>query len=413
MKIKFLQIPLLFLFITFILISCDSGLDDVEAPENQNDYLVKTELVESYPLLFIQLFLQSAVTQYPDIDEIKEKFVSGVDVYKIIYNTEFDGETIEASGLVCLPTNSGTYPVLSYQNGTNTLHDAAPSENPDDDLFRILELMTSTGFIVTIPDYLGFGESDYLFHPYLHKESTVQTVTDMLKAVEEFIESKDNISTDNDLYIAGYSQGGWATMALQEQLDKQNPTNFNLKASACGAGPHNLMTVNEYVTEQVNYPMPYFLGYIFNSYVNLNLSTSFDEVFQPPYAERIPTLYEGNLSGEQINDSLTTVVADLFTAEYLSGWNTSTTFSPVVEYLEENSIDAYLTSTPTMLLHGTADEFVPPVVSTNLHDDFITLGVNPSLVTLVPLEGLNHTQGIIPSGLTSIIWFINLRDATS
>ncbi len=413
MKKRFLQIPLYFLLLTLVLISCNSGLDDVEVPESENDYLIETELVESYPLLFIQTFLQLAATEYPEIEEFNDQFISGVDVYKIVYNTEFNGETIKASGLVCLPTSSGTYPVLSYQNGTNTLHDAAPSVDPNNELFSVLEMMSSTGFIITIPDYLGFGESDNMFHPYLHKESTVQTVTDMLKAVDEFIDGKEEISTDHDLYIAGYSQGGWATMAMQENLNKQNSTNFNLKASACGAGPHNLITINEYVTGLEEYTMPYFLGYIFNSYINIGLTTTYDEVFQQPYADRIPTLYDGSKTGVQINDQLTNVVSDLFTDEYLSGWNTSATFSPVVDYLEENSIEAWATTTPTMLLHGTADELVPPIVTENLYNDFISEGVSSSLVTRVELEDMSHTSGILPSGLASIIWFISLREATS
>jgi hypothetical protein len=44
-----------------------------------------------------------------------------------------------------------------------------------------------------MPDYLGFGSSDNMFHPYLHKESTVQTVLDMLRAVDELASIK-NIS---------------------------------------------------------------------------------------------------------------------------------------------------------------------------------------------------------------------------
>jgi len=36
----------------------------------------------------------------------------------------------------------------------------------DDDLFRLIESIASMGFIVTIPDYIGFGASANLPHPY-------------------------------------------------------------------------------------------------------------------------------------------------------------------------------------------------------------------------------------------------------
>ena len=108
-----------------------------------------------------------------------------VDVYKMIYLTEINGDDIEASGLVCIPSEAGSYPVLSFQNGTNTKHSDAPTEKVSDVSYTLVEAIASMGFIVVIPDYPGFGSSAQIPHPYLIAEPTVQAIVDMFRAVKE------------------------------------------------------------------------------------------------------------------------------------------------------------------------------------------------------------------------------------
>uniref|UniRef100_UPI003216AEA4 alpha/beta hydrolase family protein n=1 Tax=uncultured Draconibacterium sp. TaxID=1573823 RepID=UPI003216AEA4 len=407
------RFPLYLILALLIFVSCDNGMDDVEIP-SENEYLVSSDPVATYQKESITTYIALAKLLYPDqADELDQLLIyveTGVQVYKIVYNTQFKGETVQASGIVCFPDQPGSYPILSYQNGTNTLHSAAPTVDDDNKLFQILEMMGSTGFIITLPDYLGFGESENMFHPYLHKESTVQSLVDMLRAVKEMTEEQQDIDFNNDLYISGYSQGGWATMALQQAIETNYSSEFNLQASACGAGPYNLTTINEYVTGLTEYPMPYFLGYIFNSYLELDLSTPIEDVIQAPYAALIPELYDGTKDGDAINDLLTTSMPDFFTADYISNWATDTKFKNLTDMLAENSVEAWATTTPTLILHGTADMFVPLMVSTDIYADFIAAGTSNNLIEFVPLEGLNHSGGIVPSGLASLKWFIQLKD---
>lgn len=416
MNYKLLRYPLYFFLSILIFVSCNGGMDDVEVPETENEYLVKSTLHKSYTKDQIESIISFAALLYSDMDQelekVKTEIESGVDVYKIVYNTEFQGEKIQASGLVCMPNEAGSYPVLSYQNGTNTLHSNAPTQDPDNQMFQILELMGSTGFIISLPDYLGFGESDDMFHPYLHKESTVQCVADMLRAVEEMAETNAAVNFNKDVYISGYSQGGWSTMCLQKALETQYSDEFDLKASACGAGPYSIITLNNYITGLTEYPQPYFLAYIFNTSLNLGLTTGIDEVFQQPYANLVPTMFDGTKSGGELNAQLTKVIPDLFTANYLNNWSTADEFQPVIEMLEDNSVFAYKTKIPTLLMHGTADDYVSPIVTDELYNDFMDLGVSSDLVTYRKLVGLNHSDGVLPFGLTSIEWFIELKKAS-
>jgi len=409
MKVKILSYIIAAIFFLSVSSSCDL-LKNGEDNKPLDNYLVAYESQKTYLHAFIQAILEQQVIIYPEIDAIVDNVEHGITIYKITYTTNFDGEDRLASGLVCVPITEGAYPVLSYQNGTNTLHSKAPSVNPDSELFILLEFMASTGFIVTIPDYFGFGDADDMFHPYLHKESTVQSIIDMQHAVKELVTNYLEIDITEDLYISGYSQGGWATLQLQKAIEDEYSSLFNLKASACGAGPYDLNYINEYVLEQYEYPMPYFLGYMFNSYINLGLATPASEVFKAPFDSRILTLFDGTNSGEEINNQLTPRVNDLFTADFINGYYTDEKFAPIVSMLNENSISAWKTTTPTMLLHGTEDTFVPTMGSNRIFQDFLNAGVGINDVVLIPLQGENHQSGIIPSGIASINWFLEIKN---
>lgn len=403
-----------FLIILFISIftSCDLVKNDKDDPIPEDIYLLTFEKQKTYLPVFIKTIIETVSGNYPDFQVISDNVEHSISIYKITYLTKFNGEEVIASGLVSIPNTKGVaFPMLSYQNGTNTLHSNAPSVNPDYELYMLLEFVASTGFVVSIPDYLGFGESSEMFHPYLDKKSTVQSVTDMMRAVRELAKNYLEIDMNDDLYISGYSQGGWATMQLQKNIEDNHLSEFNLKASACGAGPYDLNYINNYVIDEITYPMPYFLAYMFNSYVNLgDITTAPADMFKTPYDERILTLFDGSKSGDEINAQLSTTVAELFTEDYINNVYTDNKFSSVVTSLTNNSIDAWKTTIPTMILHGTKDDLVPPQVSNKIHQNFLSKGIAADKVVLVSMAGATHTSGIIPSGIASVKWFIELKN---
>ena len=399
------------LIVLFVSISIFSGCDlNNTTKVTEDNYLVDYEKHKTYTAADIKARLNLYAIVYPELQTIIDNLQGGVEVYKITYKTKFQGKEIIASGLVSVPLTSGSYPIMSYQNGTNTLHSNAPSVNPDYELFQMLEFVASAGFIVSVPDYLGFGSSANMYHPYFDKKSTVESVTDMLWAVKELANNYLQVAPKNDLYIMGYSQGGWATMQLQKHIEENYSSEFKLRASACGAGGYDVRYINDYILAQTEYPMPYYIGYIFNSYINLgDVTNPATDIFKSPYNQKILTLYNGTKSGEEINAQLTTKTADLFTAEYRSGANSNSKFASVIISLNKNTISAWKTNVPTMILHGTADNYIPPQVSTNIYNDFLAKGVPASIVSLVPIPGASHNTAILPSGIASINWFINLE----
>ncbi|MBE0651239.1 MAG: prolyl oligopeptidase family serine peptidase [Bacteroidales bacterium] len=401
------------LLISVVFTSCKKNSD---GPTPSDKYLVSYKKVKTISNLEVDAALNYLSVLYPNAKTIANKAVSGVTVYKITYNTTFQSQPIIASGLVCVPTGLQKYPMISYQNGTITLHSDAPTVAADTSemgkLYTFLETVSSTGFVIAIPDYIGFGSTENTFHPYLDKASTIPCVVDMIRAAKELMNSHNlNVQLSNDLYITGYSMGGWATLQLQKAIETDYSGEFNLKASACGAGPYDLTYINNYVLGQTQYPMPYFLGYMLNSYTQLGeITNNLSDIINEPYASKIPGLYDGNYSGDQINSQLTTSVDSLFTSAYRNGYQSAAEFSSVRQTLSDNSIGAWNISTPLLLLHGEADTFVPVQVSENLYNDFLNLGVSSNMVHLVTFPGINHTEGIIPSEIDAINWFIQIKD---
>ena len=130
-----------------------------------------------------------------------------MDIYKVTYHTKYKGEHIIVSGLVVLPQTTVSVGMLSFQHGTIAAHDEAPSVQPLNSTELIYYAALSTmGFITTIPDYIGFGASADVMHPYYVEEYTAGAVIDLLKAAKELAREK-NVTFNEKLFLAGYSQG--------------------------------------------------------------------------------------------------------------------------------------------------------------------------------------------------------------
>lgn len=410
MKSKLSLRSILILLLPLLLMqSC--GKEDPIDPFADNTYLVSSEIEMMRTKDNIISVLNLAATQYPAAAEIIPDVISGVNVYSVTYNTEFQGEDVIASGLICAPTAPGTYPILSFQNGTNTLHSSAPSADPQNLLFTIIEYIASAGYVVIIPDYLGFGASKDMAHPYLHKESTVRTIMDMLRSVAEFDEdvAKD-ISVSTDCYIMGYSQGGWATMALLYALENEYSSEFTVKAASCGAGPYDLAHFNVEVLKMTEYPMPVYLGYIANAYTTYGLYTNpLTDMFNEPFAGRIPGLYDGKHDAGQINGQLTPSLSGLFTAAYLAGANTDAKYAGIRSALNANGINGWDSKVPILLLHGTADTYVMPVLSESMYNRMIGSGTSALSCFYVTMPGLDHSEGAVPAGFAGYEFFKTYR----
>jgi len=349
----------------------------------------------------------------PEVLQIKPLIVSDITVYKLVYKTTVNNQEINASGLMCVPDTPGDYPVLSFQNGTNTLNANAPSESPSDYSYRMIELIASLGYIVVIPDYPGFGASASIPHPYLLIEPTVRSLVDNFNAVKELVSSElPEINLINEYYLLGYSQGGWATLALHKALETDYSENFDLIGSACGAGPYNIYMLLEGMINVTTYPAPVYLGYIVNAYTAYEQFTNtFTDIFNEPYASRISSLYTGMLTSSEINNQLTTSITDLINPDFLAGFASASEYSSVRDALNRNSISAWHSYKPLLLLHGENDKDVYPVATEYMYSAMLEAGTSEDICKKVIIPDADHGSGIIPAMIRGILFLNDLKSS--
>jgi pimeloyl-ACP methyl ester carboxylesterase len=298
---------------------------------------------------------------------------------------------------VILPKTSDELGMLSFQHGTIVTHEEAPTETPTSSgLMLFYSAMASPGFIGVVPDFFGFGSSKSMLHPYYIESATADAVVDNLKAARELALLNDR-KFNGRLFLAGYSQGGYATMAAHKSIEASPLDDFDLIASFPASGGYDIKGVQEYFFEQTTYSQPYYLAYVAFSYKTyLNWTEPLTDFFNEPYASLIPTLFGGNKSGSEINAQLTQDVSQYINPELIQGIDTEARFEYIVDAFEENSVNDFIPTKRLYLYHGNLDTTVPYQNSVDVYNEFITNGASPDIVTFTTLQFATHNTGFTP-----------------
>ncbi|MFZ6759348.1 alpha/beta hydrolase family protein [Undibacterium sp. Ji50W] len=169
-----------------------------------------------------------------------------VDTYKVTYTTtDSAGRSVIASGLAAIPRKASSLasPVLSYQHATIKTDAEAPSNHATADEPAVL--FASMGYLVSATDYVGYGVTKGLPHPYLLATPTAVSVIDFMTATSRWRQMKA-IADNGQVFLTGYSEGAYASMATLRQLTQNKTTNTALPVSTfIGAGPYDVvLTLN-------------------------------------------------------------------------------------------------------------------------------------------------------------------------
>lgn len=176
--------------------------------------------------------------------------------WRLTYLTlDADGREVAASALMAVPVKppGARSPVLSYQHGTIFRDAEAPSNaaRPGEPPIAL----AAAGFFVVAADYVGYGASRGVPHPYLLSAPSAAAVVDALVAAHHWRQRR-GMATNGQLFLAGYSEGGYTTMAAHRELERgTEPTHAPLRDALAsvvpGAGPYHLAATLDALLEQI------------------------------------------------------------------------------------------------------------------------------------------------------------------
>ena len=306
-----------------------------------------------------------------------------IKVYRLTYRTRTpEGTETTASGAVLVPVAPDALPVLSYQHGTlePRSETQAPSYYaPGSDVWSVVSVLASTGYVVSAPDYLGYGASKALPHPYEHAASLASASADMLRATREFCQQQQ-VRVNQQNFLLGYSEGGYATLALHKLLEEQYATTLPVTASAPGAGAYHKTAFARYILGATQ-PLSFLGSYVwvlrtYDRLSGLNRPRSF--YYQEPYATRLQTDPFAAVPSQQAQ-----LFAPAFRQAVLSNAD-----APLAAALARNDLHDWKPRAPLALFHGTADDYVPFFNSQDAYDAMHKRGATQ--VELRPIQGGNH-----------------------
>ncbi len=332
----------------------------------------------------------------------------GVKSYKIAYLTHDEqGKEVKASGLITIPAISPAFmsaykeankrdfslSIVSDQHGTIFQNSEAPSvQASTTHMPNALATVFSgvAGFMTIQPDYLGFGDDNTSVHPYILEKPSANTTVDMIKAAIAFA-NKAKLPINGQVFLSGYSEGGYATMAAAKEIQENHPQ-IHLMAVAPMAGPYDVEQLGLGSLKAPVMPFPPFLAdvvYAYSqNYSDLNLSVG----IQDPYASKLPTLFDGTHSGEEIFMALPNVYTvgqtpdKLFKPEFIDTFLADST-NPLRVHFQENSVIDWTPKMPMRLYHCTNDAIIPYQLSQEAYASFTQRGS-----TTVELEPINTVE---------------------
>lgn len=273
-----------------------------------------------------------------------------------------NGDDVELSGKVMLPTGRKPKCMILVSHYTVCSNTEVPSN-----CFSLEGVLVKLGYGLIIPDYLGYGVTSDMVHPYLVMDITARNVLDMYLAVRPWLKAVDMEPENPKLILMGYSQGGANTMAVEHLIEREywyehDPERIDIHRVFAGGGPYDVKaTYERFVnTDTASYPVAVPLvvqGMILGN----NLKLDIKDLVQPYIYENLDNwINSKRYTTAQINKLIGTKV----THEILSEEAMDQKSEKVMELqkaMVANSITSYnwIPEASVYICHSMDDETVP------------------------------------------------------
>jgi pimeloyl-ACP methyl ester carboxylesterase len=216
---------------------------------------------------------------------------------------------------------------------------------------------------------------------------------------------------NSKLFLMGFSEGGFVTLAAAQEIQEHLSTEFKLTAVAPLEGPYDLSGImRKVMMTDKNFVAPFFLPYALLGYHH----AYGDPVFSPeftmidPYNKTIPPLFDGTHGMSEINAALPKVPQQMLTEVARDQMLSSS--SMITGYLDKNNAYRWIPKMPLMLFHHVNDDIVPYENATVAKAYFNTAGATSvelttltfaaPLATILPV----HVTGFAPVTMKGFLW---------
>jgi hypothetical protein len=330
---------------------------------------------------------------------LRAKVKFGIEVYRLKYKS---AELDSLSGVIMVPIGAPNPSVISFQHGTVVAQDEVSSVAWDEGEGIMQMFLASNGFVISAADYFGLGVSQGV-HSFVIEKPLAEAVVENLVRAVDFLE-REKISYSEKLYLLGYSEGGYATMAAQKIIEENGVADFKLLYSAPMAGPYDLSaTMQNLMYDTLALASPYFLPYTIAAYTTYYGQDSLRLLLQDSIAEPLLDWFSGNYSGSELNEKLPNSSLNMFVV----GARQSLQASIFDSLLKTNDVYKFYPSTKTDLIHCQQDTYVPIA---NSKVAFTYMSAGSDMVSEKYLENGDHIECIFAAFLAAFTEVENLDE---
>jgi CubicO group peptidase (beta-lactamase class C family)/pimeloyl-ACP methyl ester carboxylesterase len=331
---------------------------------------------------------------------------NGIELYRINYWTEHLGKPILVSGLYALPRGLAPAATVMWSHGTSVERAFAPSTPTLEEGVLIAATYSGSGFVTIAPDMMGLGQSK-THHPYFYMPTTIAASMDMLKAART-VSERLKIDWKPSLYLAGFSQGGLTTAAVQRTLEANPDPAFVVKASAAMAPPLNLAEISfPNALAGPSSASSLYAAYIVSSYSQVYNKPA-NSILLDKYADMLPKLYSGDMTADAVVAALPKETRTMFRPEFLAGFEKREP-SWFRDALVASEGYGWSPKAPLRLYVGSKDTDVP---AEDARTSAAKMKAGGGNVTMIEVGAYTHEELVVHAVPQSQAWFKALNQAS-
>jgi len=261
------------------------------------------------------------------------------------------------------------------------------------------------------------GDSNAETHPYMLKKASARSAVDMIKASMKYMQDT-GVVLNHQLYVSGYSQGGYNALALAESIEKGAISTVTLKGVAPMAGPYLLKPFGDAVLATgATMSVPAFMGYLADSYAYYNDNLTLDEMLLATQVPKFNGLFNGDNNATVIHTTLGLPLGApsnmLFSDAFITSYETNATHK-LKTMFDENTVGKWAATSKIKLIHCSNDDVIPVGMTVGVKAQLEGYGANS--VEQLLITDVNNSNGdsihsncAKPAYTQAVGWFDAIR----